>query len=261
MTTWAELMPEPAIVTALEHAGERPPHNGSQDDKRGWSERFADGCAIAVADQLRRHPVLSHKRILPRDLGSGTEPLTPLGTRAEKRIDVTVADAVMGLEIGISLKGLNFKDARAKNYDKNLTGRLYELADEVRLVHEHLPHAFMVGIFFLPLESTIDKRSDDSESSFARTLVKLRERTGRLDVALHSHAARCDAGYVGLYVIGEEGDQFARGVCRFMSVYTNPPRRGRPRVEATMSLEEVVNDIVKRATESVDVQWGEAEGD
>lgn len=259
---WAQLAPEPAIVAALNHAGPRPHHTAHQNVKRAWSERFANGCAIAVADELRQQPGLKEKkRILPLDLGSGTEPLTPLGAGTQKRIDVTVADPLLGLEIGVSLKGYNFRDGKANNYDKNLTGRLYELGDEVRLVHEHLPHAFMVGMLFLPLESADDKKSEKSASSFARTVIKLRERTGRLDPALHAHASRCDDGYVALYVIGEEDDLYARGVCRFVNVSTNPPMRGRPRIDDTLSLAEVVEDVVRKATDSAAIEWGEAETD
>lgn len=256
---WTDLQPEPAIVTALDHAGARPPITASQDDKRAWSERFANGCAVAVADELRRHKKLANKkRILPEDLATGTEPLTPLGSGTKKRIDVTVVDDILGLEIGVSLKGYNFRDGRAKNYDKNLTGRLYELGDEMRLVHEHLPHAFMVAILFLPLGSTQDK-TERAASSFARTVLKLRERTGRIDPTLHT--PRCDAGYVALYTLGEDDDSYTRGICRFMRIDTNPPRRGRPRVDDTLSLSQVVTEIVLEATDSSAKDWGEAEVD
>lgn len=252
---WSELIPDPGIVAALKHAGLRP-ENGSQDEKRHWSETFADGCAIAIADQLRNSAV-KKKRILPLSLADGTEPLTPLGSGTSKRIDVTVADPVLGLEIGASLKGLNFRDGKSGYFDKNLTGRLYELADEVRLVHEHLPHAFIAGIFFLPLESTEDKKT--APSSFAKTVIKLRERTGRLDVALAGHAPKCDAGYVALYATGDEAERFQPGVSRFLNVAKAPPRRGRPRVEDTQSLDEVVDEIVMEATFSAESDWASPE--
>ncbi len=255
---WSDLQPEPAIVAALGHAGSRPNDDASQNDKRAWSERFANGCAVAVADMLRQHNRLKNKRIKPLDLDSGTEPLTPLGAGTNKRIDVTIVDDLLGLEIGVSLKGYNFKDGRANNYDKNLTGRLYELGDEMRLVHEHLPHAFMVAILFLPLGSTSDK-TEKAASSFARTVLKLRERTGRLDPSLHT--PKCDSGYVALYVLGEEEDPYAAGVCRFMKFDKNPPRRGRPLVSETLSLSQVVDEIVREATEASAEEWGEAEAD
>ena len=248
------------MVEALDHAAPRPDGDAGRKVKKNWSEAFANGCAIAVAREFRRHSELGSKKILPLGLGSGTEPLTPLGAGTEKRIDVTIADTVLGLEIGVSLKGLNFRDRRAQNFDKNLTGRLYELADEVRLVHEHLPHAFMVGIFFLPIESVADKKSDGSVSSFARTLLKLRERTGRLDVALQAHAPRCDASYVALYSFGGD-DVIQPGVVRFMNVDSTPPRRGRPRISATMTLSEVVAEIVRNATHTEVVEWSDPERD
>ena len=254
---WVELAPDPEIAGALDHAGQRP-ENGQQNEKRGRSERFANGCAVAVARELRASSLRS-KLILPRSLDEGTEPLTPLGSGTSKRIDVTVVDSVLGLEIGVSLKGLNFRDSSSRNYDKNLTGRLYELADEVRLVHEHLPRAFMVGVFFLPLEAATDKI--DGNSSFANTVLKLRGRTGRLDPAIGAHASKCDAAYVGLYATGDEPGNYARGVARFINVERNPPRRGRPKVSDTLSLGEVVEEFVARATFTAGLDWAEAESE
>jgi hypothetical protein len=255
---WSELQPDAAIIEALEHARHRP-DAGDQNQKRRWSEEFANGCAVAIAKEVRKSKELRNKRILPLEIGSGTEPLTPLGAGTSKRIDVTVADPVLGLEVGVSLKGLNFRDSKSGNYDKNLTGRLYELSDEVRLVHEHLPHAFMAGLFFLPIASTDDKVQ--GQSSFAHTVIKLRERTGRLDAALMGHAPRCDAGYVALYTTGAEPERYPPGLVRFLNVENNPPRRGRPRVAETLTLAECVEDIVNKATFTKKVDWSDPESD
>jgi hypothetical protein len=257
--TWFELQPENDIVLALDHAGQRPLDSASQDDKRKWSERFANACAVMVAKHFREHQELSGKTVKPISLESGTEPLTPLGAGVKKRIDVTVTDSVLGLELGVSLKGLNFVDRGANNYDKNLTGRLYELGDEVRVVHEHLPHAFMVGIFFLPLSSCYDKNQEGrAPSSFANAVIKLRSRSGRLDAALAAHASRCDQAYVALYTLeGEQG--LSRGLVRFFDVFKNPPRRGRPKVEATYSLSEMVDEVVASATNRAAIDWADPE--
>lgn len=259
---WLDLAPEPGIAAAVRHANSKVSlHGGSgQDDKRHWSESFANQCAVAFADELRKAPELRKKRVLPASLADGTEPLTPLGASTSKRIDVTVADPILGLEIGLSLKGFNFRDGASRNYDKNLTGRLYELADEVRLVHEHLPHAFMVGILFLPMPSALDK-SSVANSSFANAVLKLRSRTGRLDVALAAHAARCDAAYVGLYSNGVELPEYPAGVVRFLSVETPPPRRGRPKVETTLSLSDVVRAIIGKASHRDADEWADPEPD
>lgn len=255
MIRWTDLAPDTGISAALDQAGLRPV-DGTQDQKKNWSERFANGCAIAVANAFRETE-LKRKTIKPLSLDDGTEPLIPLGSGSSKRIDVTVVDAILGLEVGVSLKGLNFRDPRSENFDKNITGRLYELSDEVRLVHDHLPHAFMAGIVFLPLDSTCDKIS--ANSSFANSVVKLRERTGRLDPALTSHSSRCDAGYVALYTTGEETDEFTPGIARFFNVDSPPPRRGRPKVDDTLTLDEAVAEIVSKATLTQNMRWGEAE--
>lgn len=258
---WSELQPEPGIFDALEYAGTRPADTAGQNEKRNWSERFAHACAVAVAHQFRLHDELSDRTIKPESIQGGTEPLTPLGAGVSKRIDVTVTDTVLGLELGASLKGLNFVDVRSNNYDKNLTGRLYELSDEVRVVHEHLPHAFMVGLFFLPLASCNDKYQEGrAASSFANAVIKLRARTGRLDAALAAHAARCDAAFVALYVRGDEPG-FRKGVVRFFEVSQNPPRRGRPKVETTFSLAEMVDKVVGSATNRTAVEWADPEDD
>lgn len=249
--------PDEEILTALDHAGARP-EAGDQNEKRHWSERFAHASAVAIANEVRRCKQLPPaKKVLPLSLEEGTEPLTPLGAGTTKRIDVTIADPVLGLELGFSLKGLNFKDSGSGNYDKNLTGRLYELGDEVRMVHEHLPHAFMVGVFFLPMESTADKST--GQSSFAHTVAKLRDRTGRLDFALAGHAPRCDSSWVALYTLGIEPQGFPRGLARFFHVQGSPPHRGRPQVDLTLSLEEMVASVVAEATGTTGRRYSDPE--
>jgi hypothetical protein len=257
---WRDLNPEPGIVAALEHAGIRP-EDGDQNDKRKWSASFANGCAVAFAHKLKKVKILKAKKISPQNIGHGVERLTPLGSGTKKRIDVTVVDSMLGLEIGVSLKGFNFRDEEDNSFSKNLTGRLYELGDEVRLVHEYLPKAFMAGVLFLPLASTEDKNSAGSISSFGQAVQKLKERTGRLDASLAAHSARCDAGYVALYTLGGEIGDNPAGVVRFFQVMDPPPKRGRPDIGMTKSLEEVVDDIVESATASVIMTWSDSEPD
>lgn len=254
---WSDLEPEPTIVDAINHAGEKG-DAVTQNQKRRWSERFADGCAVAISNMLSNSPKLKDKKILPESLDGKTEPLTPLGGGTKKRIDVTVTDHVLGLELGISLKGLNFIDSSGNNYDKNLTGRLYELGDEVRVVHDHLPYAFMVGVFFLPIEAVRDK-TIIAPSSFAKAVVKLRERSSRIDPLMFSQSSMCDASYVALYSVG--CDAINKGVTRFFRVTDAPSRRGRPKVGNTISLSEMISEVIDLATYSSEVEWSEPEVD
>lgn len=251
---WRDLPPSKALLDALTTVGDRKAAL-TQTDKKNWSEQFADACARMIAAELRR-PELAKKRVMPTET-SGTELLVPLGVGTSKRIDVTVADTLLGLEIGVSLKGLNFRDAKTRNYDKNLTGRLYELADEVQLVHEYLPRAVMVGVFFLPLGSTNDKPK--GKSSFANTAVKLRERSGRQGPTSIAQASLCDMGFVGLYTVDEAG--YPDGLLRFFDVRKDPPWCGRPVIEDTVDLEGMVDAIVQRAIFAESLSWGTAEAD
>ena len=117
-------------------------------------------------------------------------------------------------------------------FDKNLTGRTYELQDEVSVIHRYQPAAFLVALYFMPIAATVDKRSEASTSSFARAVTHLRARTGRLDPTLPSQADHVDAAAIALYVPGdretvgdfEYRDDLPRGVVRYFDVSDDPPR-------------------------------------
>ncbi|MFO7856344.1 MAG: hypothetical protein R6V44_14230 [Paracoccaceae bacterium] len=257
--TWRDLAPEPGILAALDHADGGTGGKG-QSGKRNWSERFAAGCAVAIADGLRaekrRRRQLARKIVRPESLAGGVEPITPLTSTISKKVDVTLTDPNLGLEIGFSLKGLNSPDDG--RYGKNLTGRCYELSDEVRLIHRYLPRCVMVGIFFMPLEAAADAKS--GPSTFARTFEALRERSGRAGSLHGEDHFRCDHAFVGLYCRTAR-DDIGRGACRFAPVEEDPPMNGRPKVGTTLSLESMVARVLDAATESRLSLWAAPETD
>lgn len=235
-----------------------------RDMRKRWSERFANGSATMLANELRGHRVVSRRfRVAPLSDGTGQETFWPLGYRSGKRIDVVVAGELAGLQLGASLKGLNFRDDEGGNFDKNLTGRLYELADEMTTVHRHLPRAYMAGIFFLPIDACFDKGL--GQSSFAHAVLELRRRSHR-DPADPSQLARCDFAAVGLYAPGgsvSSDRALKRGVVRFFPVDRPPPRRGLPLLENTFSLAELADQLLAGAiagTAASDA-YGDAEGE
>ena len=190
------------------------------------------------------------------------------GDRSRK-VDVVVSSIVSGLQLGFSLKGMNFRDGAGMQFDKNLTGRTYELQDEVSVIHRYQPAAFLVALYFMPIAATVDKRSESSTSSFARTITHLRARTGRIDPTLPSQMDRVDAAAIALYVPGdvETGglfdytDDLPRGVVRYFDVETDPPRRGRPRIDTTLDLAGLVDRIATSAFPSDEsVNWADPEG-
>lgn len=260
---WYDLDPDPRLVRALDEADAGGTRTsallGGQDAKKLWSNRFADACAQMVADAVRVNPALRRFEIRPKSDGSGREALTFIAAGKKKRVDVIASTLASGLQVGFSLKGLNFRGPGG-NFDHNLTGRTYELLDEVGSIHEYQPAAFMVGLYFLPLRATEDKLQ--APSSFARTVAHLRARSGRLEELLPSQLRRCDAAAVALYVPGDPDDQFPRGVVRYFDVADNPPRRGRPKVESTLSLADWLQRIaVAHALDEAAIEWSEPESD
>lgn len=254
---WADLEPDGSMVAALDRAdlgGSRADAiTGRREARNNWSNRFADACAAMIAAAVRVHPTFRNLTVRPEHAGPH-EPLTFVAGEREKKVDVVVSSVVSGLQVGFSLKGMNFRDAAGRQFDKNLTGRTYELQDEVSVIHRYQPASHLVAVYFMPLAATVDKKGDTSPSSFARAVTHLRHRTGRLDVTLPSQMDRVDSAVVALYVGGDveemDGfryvDEFSRGVVRYFDVNDDPPRRGRPRVETTYDLPGMVDLVAAR---------------
>jgi hypothetical protein len=292
--TWSDLTPEPALLAALEFAdveasreairvevdrigalaseAERKRERAVlRDMRKRWSERFATACATMIGNELRRSPSVRNRyTVSPDEQGAGQETFTPLGYKKGKRIDVVVFGPLVGLQIGVSLKGLNFADDASGNHDKNLTGRLYELRDEVSTVHDYLPRAFMAIVFFMPIAGCFDKAA--APSSFAHLVAELRARTGRLDPSVPAHAWRCDFAAVGLYAPGDPVDieqGLAGGTVRYFPVADGagdpnwPPRRGLPAVGTTLGLRELTSQLVSTAIKgsATSIEYAPAEGD
>lgn len=239
---WRDLPPDPALLQALEFAGPRP--KDGTDDKRNWGTRFADACAVMFADAMRAHATFRKLEIRPNADGTGRESLTGVGGRGQKKVDVIASTLAAGLQVALSLKAENFpsKDKERLTYGKNLTNRIYELQDEVRAIHEYQPRAHVVGVFYLPLAAAMDRTA---KSTFARLVAMLRARSGRIDFSLPTQLNRLDKGVVGLYVPATTKGGPKRGVVRYFDVETAPPASGRPRLETTMTLEEVIETIAK----------------
>ena len=79
---------------------------------------------------------------------------------------------------------------------------------------------------------------------------------------------RVDAAAIALYVPGdvetageyEYSDDLPRGVVRYFDVEADPPRRGRPRIDTTLDLAELVDRIAMRAfTSDEAIDWASPE--
>jgi hypothetical protein len=238
---WKNLRPDPVMVAALSRAGDSPTPIATQTEKKLWSKSFANSCALMLADELRRSRVLKALHVLPNADGANTEFVTAAGTRGKgKKVDVSVSSLSAGLQLALTLKGGNFPDPGDAGYGKNLTGRLYELLDETRAVHEYHPHTPITCVYYFPLFAATDR---PKRSTFARAVGTLRAHTGRQDPLLTTQFARFDWAVIGLYSRGLE-DGAERGAVRYFDVHEAPPKVGRPTVSTTMSTTELVRRIV-----------------
>lgn len=268
---WHDLDPDPAMIVALDAADAGGTRSellgGSAPAKNLWSNRFADATAAMVANEVRAHQ--SFRGLVVRPVGDGpAEPLTFTAGGRDKKVDVVVSSIVSGLQIGFSLKGMNFRDRQSLNFDHNLTGRTYELQDELSVIHKYQPAAFLVALYFMPVGAAADKKTDRSPSSFGRTVRHLRARTGRLDPMLPSHMDRADFAAVALYSPGDAEeigdfrytDELDRGVVRYFDVMKDPPRRGRPKLASTLDLSGLVDRIAVEARPHEDaIDWADPE--
>lgn len=268
--SWADLSPDGRLVEILDQAdatrGRRSEliTSGTSSDKNNWSNTFADLCARMMADAIRAHDFARKLTVLPDSSGSAEPPTITYWERGEakhKKIDVLAGDLVAGLQVAVSLKGVGFRDQQNLGFGKNITGRLYELENETRRLHEYRPQALVVALYFVPIGSVEDKKTDRTSSGFADIVTNVRRMTGRVDPHRQDEWHRVDLGFVGLYVPGEierfttrdkdpakrrpfeYDDRFRRGVIRYFDVQSNPPRRGRPQVDQTLTLEDVVDRI------------------
>jgi len=259
MTRWAELEPDPRILAALDAVGPKPSVAAAQNQKKNWSKAFADRCAIAIADALRHHPDLERLDIYPTADGRRTEPLVgAVGQGQKKRIDVAVATPAAGLHLGVSLKAGNFEDPQQGHFGKNLTGRIYELRDEVNAIHSHHPHAILGCVYFFPIEACTDGRT---KSTLASVLGKLRAITGRDDPLLVSQFSRLDWSGIGLYSDGSGEPRIPRGAFQILDTAESPPALGRPVVSSTLSLEDAVDRLVSFLDSTEVIDYAEPEED
>jgi len=250
--------PAPSIQTfehALRHAGPRPADDADRDLKKNYSERLSNAIAVLLASKLRATGRFD--AILPLPDGSGRETGSASGSNKKiKKTDVRYATSNTGLELLVSIKTLNFRDAKKDRvtgrltigrYTKNMVRNDHELRAEAMDHHERFPYAVLIGVFFIPIDACDDGTAD--KSSFAHAVMTFRPRAGRADTS--DPAAKFERFFIGLY---DAKDSTGTHV-GFFDVLAPPPRRGRPpwptespdptRGERLLTLEQVIAEIVR----------------
>ena len=161
-------------------AGDKPPDSARAPEKKAYSEKISNVVALAIAEQLRERG-LSDARPAPSGESdkSGAERRMAGGIGA-KKVDVTWATEEAGLLLGVSIKTINFRDSRTKNFQKNLTNRRGDMLFEAVTLHRRFPYAVLGGLFFLDHGAASDG-TERRRSTFLNAHTRLQLFTGRDD--------------------------------------------------------------------------------
>jgi hypothetical protein len=170
------------VAKAIKQLPEKPPEDSASDKKKRFSELVSAAFAVAFAEELRKRG-LREARPSPPGIGgkSGAERRMSGGIGA-KKVDVTWATEESGLLLGISIKSINWRDRRAKNFQKNLINRRGDMLIEAVTLHRRFPYAVLSGFFILDKEAAEDQ-TQRRRSTFQNAHSRLRLFTHRNDPA------------------------------------------------------------------------------
>lgn len=238
------------ITSELRAAGDRDRvAAASRSQKKNYAESLSRALAQRFADALRS----TFSGVLPDAQGRGQESRART-SKGVKRLDVNYSTPELGLGLGLSIKTINFPDARSARYTKNYTRADSELRAEASDYHERQPWAVMVAVIFLPIDACDDAGSG-SPSSFGKAVQIFRFRAKR--EAPEHPAMLFERVFIGLY----DTDPAQFGAVGFFDVMDKPPRRGRPR--SLLVFSQLIAEIVKTydARNSPTFEWADAEAE
>jgi hypothetical protein len=200
------------FLIQLSTLGPKPADSAPQATKKAYSERLSRIVAIAVANELRLRGLAGAR---PTEAGlddkSGAERRMAGGIGA-KKVDVTWSTEESGLLMALSIKSINFKDQKTKNYQKNLTNRRGDLLFESITLHRRFPYAVLVGLFFFDAEAKQDGTTT-RHSTFVNAHERLMLFKGRIDPA--GRDEQYEHLYIGLLLSDADGSNVK---CEFSRV-------------------------------------------
>lgn len=219
-----------SIAAELRKAGERD-RIEEQHEKKNYAEALSRGLALRFANALRRN----FPGILPAADGRGQESKARTA-KGLKRLDVNYSTVQLGLGLGISIKTVNFRDAKTRRYTKNYTRADGELRAEASDYHERQPYAVLIAVVFMPTDAC-DDAGRNVPSSFGQAVQIFRFRAGR------SRPTDAPVLFERVFIALYQTNAARFGDVAFFDVMEAPPKRGRP--ANLMSFNELVGAIVQ----------------
>lgn len=169
------------LAQALAILPPKPGDAAPQAAKKRYSELVSQQVALALGTELRRRGLKEARPGVGAETGAGAERRMAGGLGA-KKVDVTWATEESGLLLGISVKTINFRDSKTRNFQKNLVNRRGDMLMEAVTLHRRFPYAVLAGFFFLDSEAANDG-TDKRRSTFLNAHARLQLFTGRNDPA------------------------------------------------------------------------------
>ncbi len=168
------------LDAALDRVGPKPPDNARQAEKKSFSERISQAVAEAIAEELRLRGMDGARPAPPGVTGGSGAERRMAGGIGAKKVDVTWATEESGLLLGISIKTINYRDAKSGNFQKNLTNRRGDMLIEAVTLHRRFPYAVLGALFFLD-EGAAHDHTGQRRSTFENAHQRLALFTGRDD--------------------------------------------------------------------------------
>lgn len=161
---------------------EKPSDSAKQADKKRYSEMVSQVIALTLAEELRERGLTEARPSSAAELGSTGSERRMAGGLGAKKVDVTWATEESGLLLAISVKTINFRDSKTKNFQKNLINRRGDMLMEAVTLHRRFPYAVLAALFFLDVGAASDG-TDKRRSTFLNAHCRLQLFTGRNDPA------------------------------------------------------------------------------
>jgi hypothetical protein len=170
------------LAEALKLLPAKPDDGAKQDAKKRYSELVSQKVALAVAAELRNRGLKEARPAGEGELGDSGAERRMAGGLGAKKVDVTWATEESGLLCAISVKTINFRDSKTKNFQKNLINRRGDMLMEAVTLHRRFPYAVLAGFFFLDKDAAHDATTK-RRSTFINAHARLQLFTGRNDPA------------------------------------------------------------------------------
>lgn len=170
------------LLAALKGLPPKPPDTVAPAAKKRYSELMSAAIALAFAEELRRRGMPEARPAPPGEVGASGAERRLAGGIGAKKVDVTWATEESGLLLGMSVKSINFKDGKTRNFQKNLTNRRADMLIEAVTLHRRFPYAVLCGMFFLDSGAASDQTTT-RRSTAVNAHQRLRLFTGRSDPA------------------------------------------------------------------------------